>query len=50
MAKRLSVPRTNKEAAQMERAEAAVDGYCTWAVFANEDGYWQFYYEYEGDD
>ena len=50
MAKRMSVPRSNKEAAQMERAEAASVGYSTWAVFANEDGDWQFYYEYEGDD
>ena len=49
MAKYLSVPRYNKEAAQMERAEAASVGYCTWAVFANEDGDWQFYYGDEED-
>ena len=50
MAKRLSGAFPSEDSAQKARAWIAARGYSTWAVFANEDGDWQFYYEYEGED
>ena len=49
MAKRLSGASPYKESAQMARARTSAHGYSTWAVFANGDGDWHFYYEDEED-